>query len=257
MERELLESQIIDYIDGKLVEAERTALERKLAADPEAYRLYEQFREVMAVMSKAAQYEPSSRLRMGFEAALAEELRKQPRGRQVMFFAPVVYRVAAGVALLAAGLFGGYWISNNQKQRDEIDRIATELEATKRDINALIQNQSSASQRLEGITVAFNMPTADSDIVLVLIRTMNEDPNSNVRLAAMEALGKFESEPVRKALVASLSTQKDPVVQIALIQLLVKLQEKRALKGLQNIVENEQNLKAVKDEAYKGIFRLS
>ena len=256
MEREQLESQIIDYIDGKLGEAERAALERKLAADPEAYRMYEQFREVMGVMNKAAQYEPSSRLRMGFEAALAEELRKQPRGRQVMF-TPAVYRVAAGIALLAAGLFGGYWISNNQRQQDEMIAIRKEVEATKQLMQSMIENQSSASQRLEGISVAYKMPTADSDIVHVLVRTMNEDPNSNVRLAAMEALGKFESEPVRQALVASLPTQKDPVVQIALIQLLVKLQEKRALKGLQNIVEDEQNLKAVKDEAYKGIFRLS
>ncbi len=256
MEREHLESQIIDYIDGKLGEAERTALERKLAADPEAYRLYEQFREVIGAVSRAAQYEPSSRLRMGFESALADELRKQTRGRQVMF-APVVYRVAAGVSLLAAGLFGGYWISNNQRQQEEMLAIRKEVEATKQLMQSLIENESSASQRLQGVSVALQMTSADAEVVHVLVRTMNEDPNSNVRLAAMEALAKFESEPVRKALIASLPTQKDPVVQIALIQLLVRLQEKRVLKDLQQIVEDEQNLKAVKDEAYNGILKLS
>ena len=87
---------------------------------------------------------------------------------------------------------------------------------------------------------------------------MNEDPNSNVRLAAMEALGKFSNEVrVRNALIQSLSTQKDPVVQIALIQLLVKMKEKSVVGQLEQMTKDATTMKAVKDEAYSGILKLS
>lgn len=256
MEREKLESLIIDYIDGKLPDDQRAALEQQLARDPEAFKLYEQFRVVMTAMDKSAALEPSRTLRTSFEKALDEEIRRQP-GRQV-FFSPVLYRAAAAVALVAAGLFGGYWISNNQRQQDEMLALRKEVESTKQLMQSMLENQSSASQRLQGVSVALQMTKADDDVVNALVRTLNEDANSNVRLAAMDALAHFESEAtVRKALIASLSTQKDPVVQIALIQLLVRLKEKSVIKDLERMVEDEQNLKAVKDEAYSGILKLS
>jgi HEAT repeat protein len=125
-------------------------------------------------------------------------------------------------------------------------------------MQSMLQNQSSASQRLQGVTVAMQITTADDDVVKALVRAMNEDQSSNVRLAALDALAHFSQEPeVRKALVSSLSTQTDPLVQIALIQLLVRMKEKGVVKELERMVEDETNLKAVKDEAYNGILKLS
>lgn len=257
MEREKLESQLIDYIDGKLPEADRTALEHQLSRDPEAFRLYEQLREVMQAMDRSASLEPSPGMRTRFERMLAEEMKQQPAGRQV-FFRPSFYRVAAALALVAAGLAGGYWISVQQRQNEELLALRKEMETTKAFMQAMLQNQSSASQRLQGVTVAMQMTSADDDVVNALVRAMNEDPNSNVRLAALDALARFSEEPnVRQTLVHSLSTQTDPLVQIALIQLLVRMKEKSVLKDLQRMVEDETNLKAVKDEAHNGILKLS
>ena len=93
--------------------------------------------------------------------------------------------------------------------------------------------------------------------VKVLVKTMNEDPNTNVRMAALEALSKFHSDTdVRKALIHSLSIQKDPVVQIALIQMMVVMKEKSVVKDLERM-SKEATMKAVKDEALAGIMRLS
>jgi hypothetical protein len=47
------------------------------------------------------------------------------------------------------------------------------------------------------------------------------------------------------------------VVQIALIQLMVQMKEKDAVKGLENIIEDSETMKAVKDEAYTGLLKLS
>jgi hypothetical protein len=79
-----------------------------------------------------------------------------------------------------------------------------------------------------------------------------------VRLTALEALSKFKNEPkVRQALIDAVSTQTDPVIQIALIQLMVEMKEKSIVKDLHRIIDDEQTMKAVKDEAHAGIFKLS
>jgi HEAT repeat protein len=109
-----------------------------------------------------------------------------------------------------------------------------------------------------GVSVAYELEKADDEIVKVLVKTMNEDTNTNVRLAAMEALSKFGHEAqVRNALIRSLTEQKDPVVQIALIQLLVKMKEKGVVKQLEQMTKDASTMKAVKDEAYTGILKLS
>lgn len=258
MEREKLESLIIDHIDGKLAEADRASLEKHLASDPEAFKLYEQFRKVIQVIETSTQAEPSARLRTGFDQMLAEEIRKQqPEGRQV-FFRPVFFRAAAAIALVLSGVVGGYWISQNAQEKAELAKLKEEVQETKRIMQAMLDNQGSASQRLQGVTVALNMNSADDDVVNALVSTMNDDPSSNVRLAALDALSKFQHEAnVRKALIKSLSTQKDPIVQIALIQLLVRMKEKSVIKDLERMVDDEHNIKAVKDEASSGILKLS
>jgi hypothetical protein len=87
---------------------------------------------------------------------------------------------------------------------------------------------------------------------------MNEDSNTNVRLAAVNALVRFYDEPmVREALIDALSSQTDPLVQLELIQILVYKKEQEAVTPLENIIKDDQTLQAVKDEAYAGLFSLS
>lgn len=132
------------------------------------------------------------------------------------------------------------------------------METTRALVFSLLQNDQSASQRMMGIKAAYQTTKRDNAIVLALIKTMNEDANMNVRLSAVEALGKFsEEEMVRTALIESLPKQLDPVVQIALIQVLVQMKEQEALKPLQKISEDESILESVRDEAYAGIIKLN
>ena len=258
MDKKKLEGLLIDYIDGRLSDAERMEVEKELAANDQSYKLYEELREVMQGMSKSPSLEPSQRISIEFEKLLqAEQKVLKGHGKQV-FFSPVVFRVAAAMALVITGVAIGYWINKNQQREEELAALRREVEATKRIMMGMLVNQQSASQRMLGATVAFKLDKADDEIVNALIRAMNEDSNLNVRLAALEALSKFhEQEHVRKALIASLATQTDPVVQISLIRLLVELKEKESLRELHRITNDEELLPAVKDEAYAGILKLS
>jgi HEAT repeat protein len=167
------------------------------------------------------------------------------------------------VALLVVGGWIGFTISkqNEEKlaaEKARLDKLELEMAIT-RDMMAKMNNDQSASQRIQGVNVALTMTsTPDDAVVKALVKTMNEDKNSNVRLAALEALSQFiDDKHVRKSLIESLAKQKDPIVQIQLIQLLVKIKEKGVVDDLQKIVDDEGTLKAVKDEAYSGIMRLS
>jgi len=258
MDMEMWESRIIDYLDGKGSPEERMKLEQELSQDAEANKLFQQLQEVMLAMDKVSVLEPSSQLKMEFDKALQQEIAVQKKTTKTVFFSPIVYRVAAGFLLVMAGLVIGYEINKNQERERELVELKQQVEENRQLMLAMLDNQQSASQRMVGVSVAYELETADDQIVQVLVKTLNEDTNSNVRLAALEALGKFSNEEVvRQSLIKSLTTQKDPVVQIALIQLLVKMKEKGVLNQLEKITKDASTMKAVKDEAHKGILKLS
>jgi len=256
MNNEELESKLIDYIDGKLNEQERKIIELELTRNADAFKLYEQLKEVIQVMARSSQLEPSQKMQSSFDDLLQQET-KANKGRTV-FFSPTLYKVAAAVSLLIVGLVGGYMISKYQRQQEKLAAIEAEVQKTKQMMMSMLDNQHSASQRMIGATVALQIKKMDPQILGALINALNEDPNTNVRLAALDALGKFHQEPtVRKALIAALSTQKDPIVQISLIRLLVEMNEKSTIHELQRITTDENVIKEVKDEAHAGLLRLS
>lgn len=259
MDKQAWESRLIDYIDGKANEAERAAIEQELVTNEAVRLLYNQLTEVIGAMNDARLLEPSGKLKVNFEQVLQAEIAAQTRVQsKTVFFTPTMYRIAAGVVfvMISAGL--GYWINLNNERERELADLRKQVEENRRMMLVMLDNQQSASQRMVGVSVAYELEQADDEIVRVLVKTMNEDANSNVRLAALDALSKFSDEAtVRTALVNSLAIQKDPVVQIALIQQLVKMKEKGVVKQLEEMTRNAGTLKAVKDEAYAGILKLS
>ena len=83
------------------------------------------------------------------------------------------------------------------------------------------------------------------------------DPNSNVRLAALDGLSRFYRDNyTRKKLLASLKKQNDPLVQIALIGLLTRMRESGIVAELEKMVEDQATEKTVKDCAYSSILQL-
>lgn len=257
MEKDKLESMLIDYIDNKLNSVDRHHVEQELVRNPEAYKLYEELKEVMHLMDRSARLEPSQKLKDNFEALLQEEAKAEKKTRTI-FFQPTLFKVAAAVALMVIGGALALYI----KQQNELiaihKRQVDMLELQTKQMMAMIGNDQSASQRIQGVNVSLKFEKPDDAIVDALVKTMNEDPNSNVRLAALEALSRFINEKkVRQEVVNSLAKQKDPIVQIQLIQLLVKIKEKGVVDDLQKIVDDEGTMHAVKDEAYSAIMKLS
>lgn len=255
MERDKMESMLIDYIDGRLRDAERHYVEQELIRNPQLYRLYEELKEVIQTMNAVSPERPSERLKVSFDAMISRE--RAAARKRVSLISPLFYRVAAGLALLVVGVSLGFWYSSYRASQREQARLSAEREQIA-GITHTMTSDVSAARRILAVNSAPLSGSFHKEIIDALVKTLNEDNNANVRLAALEALNRFRQEPaVRKALVGSLSVQKDPVVQITLIQVLVDMKEKDALKSMHGIAESQDVIPAVRDEAHRAILILS
>ena len=137
-------------------------------------------------------------------------------------------------------------------------KLKTErLSSEKRVMFAGLNNMESPASRITAASGVYKLKNTGNDVVDALVKTLNNDPNTNVRLAALDGLARFYRDGyVRKKLVASLKKQQDPLVQITLINLLTRMRESGILEELDKIVNDENTQKAVKDCAYSGIIQL-
>lgn len=256
MEKEKLESQLIDYIDGNLSLDEKGRMERAISEDAEVRKIYNELKEVMTALDNSNPLVVPPGLQVNFEQWLSSEV-SDSRPVKRVYLNPLFLRIAASVALVVSGIAVGFWLSRQDDQEKEIQALKREMELTRQVILSRLNNTLSPSERIMGVKTV-STKDADDEIVDALIRTMNGDSNSNVRLAAINALGNFhDEEKVRRALIESLYHQTDPVVQLTLIQWMVVLKEKAAIGPLQHIIEDANSLQSVRDEAYAGIFKLS
>lgn len=125
-----------------------------------------------------------------------------------------------------------------------------------KDLYARLGDSSSSSIRLLAIleidkTNRINESTLDN-----LAKTMNNDSNSNVRLAALNLISRYAYDKHASALlVQSLSTQDDPLVQLGLISLLGNVKNTKIDERLFAIVDDPNTFIAVKDEAYVFLLK--
>jgi hypothetical protein len=131
------------------------------------------------------------------------------------------------------------------------------LHSEKQVIFAGLNDMESPAARINATSQVYKLRDAGNDVIDVLVETLNTDPSANVRLAALDGLSHFYKESyVRKKLIASLRKQQDPLVQIAMINLLTRMKESGVLSELEKMVHDDNTQPAVKDCAYSGIIQL-
>src|SRR6185437_11241839 len=95
------------------------------------------------------------------------------------------------------------------------------------------------------------------EVVTALIDTLMHDTNVNVRLASIDALKRFaDRDAVRNAAVHALSTQKSPLVQMALIDFVVETNEHSALDALRKLASDNTVNADVRTRAAWGVGHL-
>lgn len=105
----------------------------------------------------------------------------------------------------------------------EVRELRGEVRALHELVALSLLEDPSASERLQGVSFGARMERPDRDVVSALVSAATSDPSVNVRLAAIEALAPRAAEPpVFDRLVAALPEQDSPLVQVALVDLLLE-----------------------------------
>jgi hypothetical protein len=178
-------------------------------------------------------------------------------GRAGWWPLPPLGQAAAAVLLLVAGAAAGAGMGGNGATGESLRSLEGEVRTLHQLVALSMMGQRTASQRLQGVTWTTRLDTADSEVLRTLLDTLNYDPNANVRLGAIDALGRFGQESqVRDGLLASLERQETPIVQVFLIDLLVELGESRSVEVFERLSRNESVHEAVRERAVWGISQL-
>jgi hypothetical protein len=194
-------------------------------------------------------------------AAWLDETSEPASPGKVIRFSPAQWagRIAASIGLLLIGFAGGFWFHQTKETPAQVQTSTSRagLVAMKNVLHFDQVGQTSASERIRAVNQATELSQADREVTQLLINTMNFDDNVNVRLAACEALYRFKDAPgVREAFIQSLKIQTDPNVQIVLIDILVDIQEKRAVDEMQRLIQDKNTMKVVRLKAEQGIGTL-
>ena len=166
-------------------------------------------------------------------------------------------QIAAAIAILLTGMFIGSLFNDRDDSGEQVAELQKEMKSMKEMLILSKLQQPTASQRVIAASYLDGVEAPDDEILEALIKTMNTDENANVRMAAMNALGKYRTNPkVADALVESLSEQTDPIIQISLINILVEMNETRAVDQMKQIIDDNSTNESVKKLAEQGVLTL-
>ena len=165
--------------------------------------------------------------------------------------------LAYGLAFIALGLFIGLNMRPSSGNQQEIAQLSNDLQDMREMMMLTLLEKQSSSERLKAVSLTNEMPQASEKVTKALLQTLNEDPNVNVRLSALDALLPYATNPeVRSGLIGSIQKQESPMVQVALAEVMEALQEKNAVRPLKELLDQERMPKEVKEKIEQSISTL-
>jgi len=197
----------------------------------------------------------SKNLDQKFYDMLSKETSKSKRFDFASWFSfeSWIPKLAVTMVLIVAGFIGGTILQKNTGG-GEVKELAQEVSGLKEMIMISMLEKESATDRLKAVSLSEEIQGPSKKVTDALFKTLNSDPSVNVRLATLEALLNYSKSPsVREGLVRAIPQQDSPLVQMALAELMAKLQEKSSVKELKKIMEQKTTPTEVKERIKESI----
>jgi len=175
---------------------------------------------------------------LDFEKRLKNEVHNSNRVRRLKI---IRYSSIAASFLLLVTL--GFLYTKNQKEQLVIrDNLVLALDESETNSERLVV--------IYEIEDTYENKKEDEKILNAFFKILREDSDVNSKIAVIDALLKFpNNQMVRANLINALGNEKEPLVQLKLIESVAILRENRAKSNLQEIIENEESLPLVKGNA--------
>jgi hypothetical protein len=220
----------------------------------------EELHDVMQLEDQVSRLElpsPSLELDDRFYQMLAAEKKSQRGFNFGSWFSSnsLFTQLAYASVIFVAGLGIGYAVFSNQKKDPtEIAALSNEVKTLKEMMMLSLLEKESATDRLKAVSLSQEFEESSDAVTNALLKTLNNDENVNVRLAALEALKPYGNRSeVRQQLIQSISKQESALVQISLAELMASLQEKSSVKEFDKLLQDKKTPGEVKQRIRKSI----
>ena len=167
------------------------------------------------------------------------------------------YQVAAAVVILLVGIGLGSIIQSGSENHEQLQTLSSELSDMRELLTLSLLEQSSPSERMKAVFLTQEMPKVSESVGSALLHTLSNDPNVNVRLVTLEVLYTYADDPlIREGLIKAIPHQDSPLVQLAIADAMVALQERASVQALEGLLKQELTPEEVKDQLRKSIQTL-
>ncbi len=264
MKKNHITELIPEYLDGLLSQSQKEEVRLHLKECESCLKELEEYKTIFNAFEEEKEVIPSEHIKTNFFEQIEIEKQKESKvvplinrtsNQKKIWLLPIM-KIAASILLL----IGGYALGNYQQEQKGNHKIAQLQEKTQKikqtAMLSLIGNKS-ASKRIQGVNYIDEFSNPDEAIVAALVDRMLYDENTNVRLTAVEALSNFiTSEEVKNAFIKALKIEKAPAIQIIIIQVLVKIQEKKAIIPMKKLLEQNETQPFIKEQIKSSIINI-
>jgi hypothetical protein len=264
--------QLADYLAGALPDRARDEIREHLVECRACREETEGFADTWQRLEDIAAERPNSAsMRARFDAMIEGYEHGRARARETTFgerlsawfvrpremqLLPVA---CAALLFLAAGVALGRQLSPAPPAPSDtqISTLREELHEMRQMVTLSLLQQQSASERLRGVSWSSQLDMPGSEVVTALLDALKHDQNVNVRLASIDALRRFAHQDiVRNGCIDALGQQSSPLVQIALIDFMVDLKERKSIAAIRRLSMDPMLNQAVRSRATLGLERL-
>jgi len=251
---------IPEYLSGRLTAVESSLFESAIAADAGLRGEVEELRSLWQGLSLLPEEKPSPAMRAQFYQKLNALQKGSPRPVEKQSWWSLAWpkQLTFGAALFALGLIAGRISLNQSVRTDEIAQMRSQVRGLQEMVALSLLERQSPTSRLEGVAWSNKIDRPNEQLLNALVSTLNQDPNVNVRLSSIDALEKFSGdEAISKALVDSIQRQDSPLVQVALIDSLVRMRDHSAAGAFKKLTVASEVNPAVRQRAQWGLEKLT
>ena len=230
---------LIDKFNSNEISQQELELLETLIADgkisPDAFERFESTRSMLdQTLAEISEPVWTDRFYQMLEEVRSVPLQSpaEPRSRWMLF--PAKY---AAVAALIFGIGLG-WLGRHTIPTSSSSELHTEVTALKETLMLAMLDDEAVADRLMAVNYSQQVPNPSESVITALMNTLKSDKSVNVRLAAVDALAQYQSNPeVREVLVSTMAEDRSPLVQLRIAESIIRLQEAESqtvLDALQN-----------------------
>ncbi|MEM8893812.1 MAG: HEAT repeat domain-containing protein [Bacteroidota bacterium] len=235
----------LEYANGDLADDQSQALEAYLDQHPELKSEFDQNDLIWDNLEEAIE-EHSEGMDEKFYAMLETHENEGQKSFSQNWL------IAAAVSMLIMGFALG-WFFNSPSQSSMV-ALTSQVNQMQEMMMLTLIEQPKAQDRLKAVNISLELSSADNTVINALVKTLQMDENTNVRLAALEALAAKANYPeARQALIESIAYQENPLVQIAIAELMVEIEARDAKPELESLLERPDLIPVVKEKITQSL----